>query len=132
MKTIIIILFFLIILAIIVAIVGLTNWGLGTMEKYVDDNSKETWAPDYHWYIAGAYFYTFRENKALDSYKDFILKYPDDARLPDAYYRVASCYQEMNMKSEAANAFTEFADKYPDNPNADEARKRAGLIRYAH
>lgn len=132
MKALIIGSFFLVIVAVIIVVILFTTWGLGQIEKYIDNHSKESWAPSRYHFVGKVFFFSFRERHALRIFEKIMEKYPDYSDLPDVYYKRASCYQEMNMKYDAINAFNEFADKFPDHPDATEARRRAGLIRYAH
>ncbi|MFH1230908.1 MAG: hypothetical protein V1709_05365 [Planctomycetota bacterium] len=124
----------LIILLLILALpfILLTNWSLETAENYIGKNSQESWTADWQWRIANIYFWTFREDKAIKSYDNFMKHYPKDKRYPDAKFKKACCMAKVRPKEYAISEFNEFADWYPEHPNASEARKRATLLKYAY
>ena len=101
-------------------------------ENYIDTNSKASWAPDYLLFIGNVYYVTFREEKALDIYEKFIRLYPNNEGTADVYFKRAICLQELSQKDKAVEAYNDFAEKFPGHPDAAEARRRAGLIRYTH
>ena len=111
----------------IIPFIVLSNWGLGTIEKQAISNG----SPDWVWRVANIYSWSFREDKAIESYTEFMEHYASDPRYPDAKYRRAVCLSKVKLNEMAVSEFKEFADWYPEHPNADEARKRASLIKYA-
>ena len=111
----------------IIPFIVLSSWGLGTIEKYAIENKSADWV----WRVANIYSWSFRDERAIESYTNFMDKYASDPRYPDAKYRRAVCLSKVKLNEMAVSEFKEFADWYPEHPNADEARKRASLIKYA-
>ncbi|HLD35303.1 MAG TPA: hypothetical protein VJC37_01145 [Planctomycetota bacterium] len=112
----------------IIPFIVLSSWGLGTIEKYAIENKSADWV----WRVANIYSWSFRDERAIESYTNFMDKYASDPRYPDAKYRRAVCLTKLvGSKDKAIAEFNEFADWYPEHPNAVEARKRASLIKYA-
>ncbi|MDI6732888.1 MAG: tetratricopeptide repeat protein [Planctomycetota bacterium] len=130
-KIIKLIILLVIVLIIALPILLLTNWGLGTAERYVLDNVHKTWAPDYLWYIADVYSWTFRESKAIDTYTKFMDTFPADTRYPSAKFKRADCLAKVGEKEKAIKEFREFAEWYPEHPDAEVAKRRATLLKYA-
>lgn len=111
----------------IIPFIALSSWGLGTIEKSAIDNG----SPDWVWRVANIYSWSFREDKAIDAYTDFMEHYASDPRYPEAKYRRAICLSKIvGSKDRAIEEFNEFAQWYPEHPNAAEAKKRASLIKY--
>ncbi|MEK7309528.1 MAG: hypothetical protein AAB038_01765 [Planctomycetota bacterium] len=110
----------------IIPFIVLSNWGLGTIEKSAIKNG----SPDWAWRVANIYSWSFREDKAIEAYTNFMDKYASDPRYPEAKYRRAVCLSKVGPKEKAIAEFKEFADWYPEHPDAAEARKRATLIKY--
>jgi len=111
----------------IIPFIVLSSWGLGTIEKQAISNG----SPDWIWRVANIYSWSFREDKAIESYTKFMENYASDPRYPDAKYRRAVCLASVKSQERAIAEFKEFADWYPEHPNAAEAKKRAVLIKYA-
>lgn len=117
---------------LILPFVLLSNWGLGIAENYIGANSKEPWTADWQWRIAHIYFQTFREEKAIKAYDNFMGRYPTDKRCPDAKFNKACCLQKIGPKADAIAEFNEFIEWYPDHPNTPEAKKRVRLLKYVY
>lgn len=128
MKKIIIVLILLCIL--ISPFVLLSNWGLGIVENYIGENSKELWTADWQWRIAYIYSHTFREEKAIKAYDNFMKRYPSDNRCPDAKFNKAYCLQKIGPRDVAIAEFNEFIEWYPDHPNVADAKKRITALKY--
>ena len=110
----------------IIPFILLSSWGLGTIEKNAIDNGSADWV----WRVANIYSWSFRDEKAIDTYTDFMDHYASDPRYSEAKYRRAVCLSKIGSNDRAVAEFKEFADWYPEHPNAAEARKRASLIKY--
>ena len=110
----------------IIPFIVLSNWGLGTIEKSAINNG----SPDWVWRVANIYSWSFREDKAIESYTEFMEHYASDPRYPDAKYRRAGCLAKVGSNDKAVAEFKEFAQWYPEHPNAEDARKKASLIKY--
>lgn len=127
-KAIIIVAILLFIL--IIPFIVLSNWGLGTIEKYAVDNAGKSWSADWLWRVANIYSWTFRDEKAIDAYTEFMEHHPSDPRYPEVKYRRAVCLSKVGPKERAIAEFNEFAQWYPEHPNAAEAKRRATMIKY--
>ncbi|MBI5779218.1 MAG: hypothetical protein HZA49_07155 [Planctomycetes bacterium] len=110
----------------VIPFIVLSNWGMGTIEKSAIENG----SPDWVWRVANIYSWSFREDKAIEAYTDFMDHYGSDPRYPEAKYRRAGCLAKVGNKERAIFELNEFAQWYPEHPNAEEAKKRASLIKY--
>ncbi len=113
---------------LIIPVILLSTWGLSTIEKYAIENGSANWV----WRVANIYTWSFREDWAVETYTNFMEHYASDPRYPEAKYRRALCLVKVQSYDRAIAEFKEFADWYPEHPNAEEARKKATLIKYTH
>ncbi len=69
-------------------------------------------------------------DKALEAFRLFVVKYPDDQRAPRAMYRIGECHGAANRYESAAQAFQLCYKRYPDANVADSARFNEGFYFY--
>jgi len=113
---------------LIIPLILLSTWGLSTIEKYAVENGSPNWV----WRAANIYSWSFRDERAVDSYTNFMEHYASDPRYPDAKYKRAICLVKIKSYERAVSEFKEFANWYPEHPNAEEARRRSSLVQYSH
>jgi len=126
-----------------------TDHFLTWLVKTVQDKKWES-APAVTLNVAGFYRWTLREGRSSETYKTFLLKYPEHARYPEALYNYAltmdeaACrrletekprtpllvYECNQVRDQAAEVFLYWANTYQavDPAKADRARKHAHRI----
>ncbi|MFH1226613.1 MAG: tetratricopeptide repeat protein [Planctomycetota bacterium] len=127
-KTLFIIAVLLFVLVLPLALMN--NFSMSIMEDYAGKNKDQVWAPDWLMRLGRVYRWTFREERGIVIYKNFMERYPTHSRYPEAKWLLAYCLEQNLQNKEAARQYEEYADWYPDRPDAETARKKADTLKY--
>jgi hypothetical protein len=124
---------FLIAIVIGTPIALLSDWGLARVTAYVAENPQKDWAPDVQAWVAAAYAWTMRPEKAIHAYEYAATLYQDhndqNAAL-DARLQAAIETEELpNGKYLAAPLYEDLANNYPETPAGKEAKGAVMRIR---
>ena len=107
-----------------------TPQGTETMQDFVDNHSRSSWAPLAHYYLANFCFGTLRHAQALDGYKAYLSTgRATEKRKALIMYRLGVCYDRMKDFDAAIAAFEAFIQKYPSHEHAMLAKMQVRKLR---
>lgn len=113
----------IILLVIFSPIILLSNWTLEQVQKIVNNYPEKPWSASWQIFLGDIYRYTFRQDRALECYKIFLDRYPQDPRYPEIKYYYAQLLAVEGKITEAKKEITEFLEWYPDHPLRPSAEK---------
>ncbi len=94
---------------------------IALIDQFVNRNPGLSFA-DQIYIKKGEIYYGLQEyNKAEESYKDFITKFPSSKSIPDAYYWIGKSAENLNQNQEAIFNFNRVFNNYPQSESAPAA-----------
>ena len=96
---------------------------MGLYEKYVSSYADDTASAGYLFKAADLAHGIRRPHDAVRLYKDFVKRYPSDAKTPASSFLIAFVYDtDLGQKDSAKIFYKEFLEKYPTHQLAPSAK----------
>lgn len=92
--------------------------------SYVDQNEKETWAPQVQYYIGNVYFFVRNYADAEYVYKLTKKKYPKSLYASRSQYMIAQIYENLEDYRRAKQEYEKFAKEYPHDVLIKKAKNK--------
>ncbi|MDD5686829.1 MAG: tetratricopeptide repeat protein [Elusimicrobia bacterium] len=106
----------------VLIVIGIIYWATdfvktGKLQKFIDDNSGENWAPTAQFYLGNIYQTASKYEKAEFCFNHLVEKYPKSKYKVDSLYLIGIIYEDTKRFGQARDMYKKILEEYPDYPD---------------